>query len=81
MAQKIQVEVEVFPDPEYCCNENWTNACDFFAAHGVYKCSLFNEHLFFPNETIDDMGESQKCEQCKKAYSLAKEFEDAKGKI
>ena len=67
---KIQVEIEVFDDPEYC-DDNNTGGCIFIGesntASSFYFCNIFKDRLkenkFF-NWYI-------KCDQCKTAYQEA----------
>jgi hypothetical protein len=60
---KIQVEVDVFDDPEYCQNKN--GSCKYLYAEPEDFCLLFHEFLMH-------MGLYRKCDECKAAYSKAK---------
>ncbi len=74
----INIDVEIFDDPEYCendgvnCSHNGNNAVT-----DCERCLLFGEDLVTDYSSVLLI----KCDECKKAYKIAKEFEDAKGKF
>jgi len=70
---KIQVEVEIFDDPEYCQNKDGSKCCRFIAFNWdkQYKyCPVFDNTGLLEFDLPGDpwgLG-TEKCDQCKAAY-------------
>jgi hypothetical protein len=75
---KIQVEVEIFDDPEYCCKSLPVNL-DFELVDKCKNLSVKGECDRFPTGRKDkylrftSKRKFEKCPQCKEAYQKAKE--------
>jgi hypothetical protein len=69
---KIQVEVEIFDDPEYCEHETGYRSLDCcYLRRDVSRCRLFRE--FLAGHGKDEVYE--KCPQCKEAWQKAQDRE------
>jgi hypothetical protein len=75
---KIQVEVEIFDDPEYCSVGGKIRTEEEFCHRGALSlCRAFVNDSFSPiSREYDGIYKAyRKCPQCKEAYQKAKDIE------
>ncbi len=76
---KIQVEKEIFDDPEYCSiSGTFTSPSDKCGHGSLSLCNAFVDREFSPTFRHHDQayGAFRKCDQCKAAWLKAKETQD-----
>jgi len=66
---KIQIEVDVFDDPEFCTSFDSSKMCEFYQPLGC-ACTLFKRILKLSE--WQSRRYAVKCDQCKTAYGQSR---------